>query len=165
MWSTTDGWVVPAVARGFASRAAGMTAPGSLKCPKCGTEVRERSGRGTAIYRIWKCNKCATFFDRKGSPPAPPRTEAEHDVANQIELGVRVRACRDSLGWSLRDLAAASGVSRAYLGEIESGVGNPTLLIVIQIATALGVDVAELTGGLRALRGCRVAMSPIADTR
>lgn len=129
-----------------------MTAAGSLTCPACRAPTRERAARGTAVYRIWKCRKCGAFFDRDGSPPAPPRTEAERDVANQIELGLRVRACRDSLGWSLRELATASGVSRAYLGEIESGVGNPTLLIVIQIATALRVDVAELTGGLRAQR-------------
>ena len=46
--------------------------------------------------------------------PAAPPPEAVHR-----ELGSRVRRLRTARGWSLEALAAASGVSRSMLSQIE----------------------------------------------
>ncbi|MEO1526818.1 MAG: XRE family transcriptional regulator [Planctomycetota bacterium] len=56
----------------------------------------------------------------------------------------RVRELRDSNGWSLDNLARASGVSRSMLSQIEREQANPTLAVTFKIARAFGVTVAEL---------------------
>lgn len=63
-----------------------------------------------------------------------------------MEIGAEVRARRQGQGLSLGELAGRSGVSTAMLSEIERGVKNPTLRIVVQIAAALGTTVAALIG-------------------
>jgi len=56
----------------------------------------------------------------------------------------RVREMRLARGWSLEALAAASGVSRSMLSEIERGRANPTLAVAWRIARAFGVSLADL---------------------
>ena len=48
---------------------------------------------------------------------------------------------------SLGELAAASGISKAMLSQIESGKVNPTLVTIWKIANALSVDIAVLIKG------------------
>jgi len=45
---------------------------------------------------------------------------------------------------SRKALSKASGVSERYLADLERGVGNPSLLVLRQIADALGAEVAQL---------------------
>jgi XRE family aerobic/anaerobic benzoate catabolism transcriptional regulator len=45
---------------------------------------------------------------------------------------------------SRKVLSAASGVSERYLAELERGAGNASLLVLRQIADALGLEAAEL---------------------
>lgn len=63
-----------------------------------------------------------------------------------MEIGGAIKALRQEQGLSLDLLAGRSGVSRAMLSEIERGLKNPTVRIVIQIAGALGTTVAALLG-------------------
>lgn len=63
-----------------------------------------------------------------------------------MEIGGAIKSLRQAQGLSLDMLAARSGVSRAMLSEIERGMKNPTVRIVMQIATALGTTVAALIG-------------------
>jgi transcriptional regulator with XRE-family HTH domain len=54
------------------------------------------------------------------------------------------RLCRDNrrrLRLTQRQLAATTGVSRAYIATIESGRANPSLRLVERISEALGLDV------------------------
>jgi transcriptional regulator with XRE-family HTH domain len=60
-------------------------------------------------------------------------------------MGDRVRALRRSRHLTLDDLAAASGVSRSMISEIERGGRAPTVLVLDRIATALGASIARLT--------------------
>jgi transcriptional regulator with XRE-family HTH domain len=60
-------------------------------------------------------------------------------------MGVRVRALRRSRRLTLDDLAAASGVSRSMISEVERGGRAPTVLVLDRIATALGTSIARLT--------------------
>ena len=43
-------------------------------------------------------------------------------------------------------LSKASGVSERYLAELERGAGNASLLVLRQIADALGLEVSQLIG-------------------
>lgn len=60
------------------------------------------------------------------------------------ELGRRVRAARTTTGMTRTQLADASGASLRYLAHIEAGTGNPSLSLLIAIAGALDVAVADL---------------------
>ncbi len=72
------------------------------------------------------------------------------DDIGAAELGRRVadnlRAKRKSRGMSLDDLAAASGVSRAALSQIETYKSTPTIGLLWKIAVGLSVPFAELVG-------------------
>lgn len=59
-------------------------------------------------------------------------------------LGRRLRAERRRRGLTLETLAAASGVSRSMLSEVERGTRVPTVLVLDRIATGLGTTIARL---------------------
>ena len=88
-----------------------------------------------------------------------------------------VRLGRAKRGMSRRQLAQESGTSERYLAQIESGAGNPSVLVMRAIADALEIPLFELlpqTGGARRAlcpdhRSARARASPsdlaaIADT-
>src|SRR6476620_4605001 len=69
------------------------------------------------------------------------------------ELGRMVRLGRAKRGMSRRQLAQESGTSERYLAPIESGAGNPSILVMRAIADALEIPLFEMlpqTGGLSA---------------
>ncbi len=76
---------------------------------------------------------------RQASPPPEPGPEAINE-----NLGRRVRQLRADRGWSLEELAGASGVSRSMLSEIERERANPTLSVTFRIARAFGLTLQEL---------------------
>jgi transcriptional regulator with XRE-family HTH domain len=59
-------------------------------------------------------------------------------------VGSNLKALRKSHDFSLERLAELSGVSRAMLGQIETGKSVPTVGLLWKIADALGVPVAYL---------------------
>ncbi len=61
-------------------------------------------------------------------------------------LGERVRALRERRGTTRKALAAATGVSERHLANLEYGDGNPSVLVLQQVAEALDCPLAELTG-------------------
>ena len=70
------------------------------------------------------------------------------DVA--VAVGKLVRLARAKRGMTRRQLAQASDTSERYLAQIESGQGNPSVIILKSIAEALDVPIVELlprTGG------------------
>lgn len=73
-------------------------------------------------------------------------------------VGRRVKKLRQDRGWSLEELADASGVSRSMLSEIERERANPTLTVAFRIARAFGMsleDLVEGAGGGTAIRVIR----------
>jgi transcriptional regulator with XRE-family HTH domain len=63
-------------------------------------------------------------------------------------LGSRVRARRQRLGWTLKDLADKTDLSVPYLSDIERGnVVNPTLETLTTLADALDLTLADLVDG------------------
>lgn len=63
------------------------------------------------------------------------------------QLGERIRALRRMRGWSQKALAARSGVSMRFLGQMESGAANVSLARLGEVATALEVSVVALLAG------------------
>lgn len=63
-------------------------------------------------------------------------------------LGQRVRALRGRRGLTRDAVAAASGVSKRHLANLEHGVGNASILVLAQVAQALHCPVAELLGDI-----------------
>jgi XRE family transcriptional regulator, aerobic/anaerobic benzoate catabolism transcriptional regulator len=65
-----------------------------------------------------------------------------------VALGDRVRSLRARRGMTRRALAAAAGVSERHLANLEYGVGNASVLVLLQVADALRCSLAELTGDM-----------------
>jgi XRE family aerobic/anaerobic benzoate catabolism transcriptional regulator len=63
-----------------------------------------------------------------------------------VALGERVRALRARRGMTRRALSVASEVSERHLANLELGVGNASVLVLRQVALALGCPLAELLG-------------------
>ncbi len=61
-----------------------------------------------------------------------------------IHIGPRVRALRDAMDLSLRDLAERSGVSAPMLSQVERGETSPTLAIASRIAAGLELRLSQL---------------------
>src|SRR6202451_4328049 len=59
-------------------------------------------------------------------------------------LGVRVRALREAMNYSLRDLAERSGVSAPMLSQVERGETSPTLQVATRIAHGLELRLSQL---------------------
>ncbi|MFG2002992.1 helix-turn-helix domain-containing protein [Spirillospora sp. NPDC048911] len=60
------------------------------------------------------------------------------------DLGRRLRRERRARGVSLDALAAASGVSRSMISDVERGAKAPTVVVLARLATALGTTAARL---------------------
>ncbi len=63
-----------------------------------------------------------------------------------MDLGSNIRTWRQRQGLTLEELAERTGVSRAMLSDIERGVKNPTIRVVVQIAEGFGCTVSQLLG-------------------
>src|ERR687890_381944 len=59
-------------------------------------------------------------------------------------IGPRVRALRDAMALSLRDLAQRSGVSAPMLSQVERGETSPTLAVAERIAGGLELSLSQL---------------------
>lgn len=76
--------------------------------------------------------------DTAGTAPVDPVADLP------LIVGRNLRRLRVRQGHSLERLAKQSGVSRAMLGQIETGKSVPTIGLLWKIATALGVPFASL---------------------
>ncbi|MDP2649665.1 MAG: helix-turn-helix transcriptional regulator [bacterium] len=59
-------------------------------------------------------------------------------------LGEKIKKYRKEKGLTQEQLADAAEIERSYMGTIERGERNPTLLKVYKIAKALTVNLSEL---------------------
>jgi transcriptional regulator with XRE-family HTH domain len=83
-------------------------------------------------------NTPATANEPAGqSAPAIPRPD-------QAAIGPRIRALREAMSMSLRDLAERSGVSAPMLSQVERGDTSPTLQIAARIAAGLELRLSQL---------------------
>lgn len=71
-------------------------------------------------------------------------------------VGPRIRALREAMGFSLRELAERCGVSAPMLSQVERGETSPTLAVAAKIAAGLDLTLSQL---LRLDEGRHVAIS------
>jgi len=62
----------------------------------------------------------------------------------ELEIGPRVKALREAMSLSLRDLAERSGVSAPMLSQVERGETSPTLHVASRIAHGLELRLSQL---------------------
>lgn len=60
------------------------------------------------------------------------------------EIGDRLRARRNELGLSLRDLAERLGVTASLISQIERGLANPSVSTLYALVAELGLSLDEL---------------------
>src|SRR6476659_6087714 len=65
-------------------------------------------------------------------------------IEHPAPIGPRIRALRDAMGLSLRDLAERSGVSAPMLSQVERGETSPTLAVAARIAGGLELSLSQL---------------------
>ena len=61
-----------------------------------------------------------------------------------LQIGPRIRALREAMGLSLRDLTERSGVSAPMLSQVERGETSPTLATAGRIAHGLELSLSQL---------------------
>lgn len=61
-----------------------------------------------------------------------------------VKFGKLVREQRLAKNWSQEELAAAAQLDRTYIGGVERGERNISLLNIVKIATALEVNPRDL---------------------
>ena len=71
-------------------------------------------------------------------------TATEQTATSPELLGARVRALREALDLSLRDLAERCGVSAPMLSQVERGETSPTLQVATRIAAGLELRLSQL---------------------
>jgi XRE family transcriptional regulator, regulator of sulfur utilization len=82
--------------------------------------------------------------------------------ATSIHIGPRVKALREAMDLSLRDLALRSGVSAPMLSQVERGETSPTLQVASRIAAGLDLKLSQL---LRLDESGAVTIVPAAERR
>src|SRR2546430_2455747 len=69
---------------------------------------------------------------------------ATNSTTRPEDVGARVRALREAMDLSLRDLAERSGVSAPMLSQVERGETSPTLQVAGRIAHGLELRLSQL---------------------
>src|SRR5688500_11380086 len=77
-------------------------------------------------------------------------------------IGPRLRALREGMDLSLRDLAERTGVSAPMLSQVERGETSPTLAVAGRIAAGLDLSLSQL---LRLDEGPPVSVVRAADVK
>jgi XRE family aerobic/anaerobic benzoate catabolism transcriptional regulator len=83
-----------------------------------------------------------------GAPAAPGGGDTGPSEKNPflVALGERVRALRARRGMTRKAVALTADVSERHLANLEYGVGNASILVLLQVAGALQCSLAELIG-------------------
>ena len=61
-----------------------------------------------------------------------------------MALGNGIKSSRQSLGMSQEALAANAGLDRSYMGGVERGEHNLTLMAIVKISQALNIKESDL---------------------
>jgi len=75
-----------------------------------------------------------------------PKGARSFDEVVAKMLGATARARRLENEMSQEQLADASGLERSYVGRLERGGSQPTLLALLKLAKGLDCEISELVG-------------------
>ena len=120
----------------------GTSAETSPKTPSAADRIiaaveRQRTAAGVS-YALVNLN------DEAGTDIRPSSNDAGSHAANASptaaqHIGTLIRNERQSQGLTQKQLAARAGITQTVLSRVESGTGNPTLSLLEELATALGM--------------------------
>jgi len=65
-------------------------------------------------------------------------------LTEPVDVGPRIKALREAMDLSLRDLAERCGVSAPMLSQVERGETSPTLSVAAKIASGLELSLSQL---------------------
>lgn len=65
-----------------------------------------------------------------------------------VQVGKSLRSVRVKRGWSQKELGHRASVHRTYVGSLERGEYNVTLLTLRRITDTLGITMADAVGGI-----------------
>src|SRR4029077_2925386 len=85
-----------------------------------------------------------TMTKATGTTTSPPKASESPHKEPAASVGPRLRALRDAMELSLRDLAERSGVSAPMLSQVERGETSPTLAVAARIASGLDLSLSQL---------------------
>jgi XRE family transcriptional regulator, aerobic/anaerobic benzoate catabolism transcriptional regulator len=91
----------------------------------------------------------STILHMPGLAPGsatPGGADEEEKNPFLVALGERVRALRSRRGMTRKAVAVAADVSERHLANLEYGIGNASILVLLQVAGALQCSLAELLG-------------------
>lgn len=88
-----------------------------------------------------QCSTQARVPRRKSPNKAKKPTEP---LPQLLPLGNRLERLRLERGLSQSTVAEGAGISAKYLGRVESAYVNPSTLVLLGLAGALGVSIGEL---------------------
>ena len=74
---------------------------------------------------------------------AKQRTYSKYAKEAALLLGQQIKLGRKERQWSEHNLAERAGISRATLQKIESGEMSPSIGLVFEVATLVGVPLFE----------------------
>jgi transcriptional regulator with XRE-family HTH domain len=80
-----------------------------------------------------------------GPDPAPDERQAASHLARNLA------SLRHTRSLTQDALAKAAAVPRSTIANLESGAGNPSLVVLVKVAAALGVPIDELLASPRAM--------------
>jgi transcriptional regulator with XRE-family HTH domain len=76
--------------------------------------------------------------------PETTASRGSEPAVDPRRLGARVRALREGMDLSLRDLASRAGVSAATLSQVERGESSPSIAVAARIAEGLELSLSQL---------------------
>lgn len=66
------------------------------------------------------------------------RLKAERHCPEERHLMAQIRSVRQQAQRTIRDVAAAAGVSHRHLNDLELGIGSPSLATLLRVTSELG---------------------------
>jgi transcriptional regulator with XRE-family HTH domain len=84
-------------------------------------------------------------------------------VADEVDVGVRLRQVRRARRRTLREVAQAAGISESFLSQLERGRANTSVATLRRVAGALGLGIGDLFhyGGDEGPRVLRAVSRPV----
>lgn len=70
-----------------------------------------------------------------------------------VRLGARIRLLRSTRSLTIADLAAEARCDPSYLGQVERGTRNPTVILLQRLSEILGTSLAALLQSTDQTRG------------
>ena len=131
------------------------------------------SGRVTPRQRTAVCDNVRAYGDHQPRETRPTPRQFAHPPARRAahpRSSARVRALREAMDLSLRDLAERCGVSAPMLSQVERGETSPTMQIAGRIAAGLELRLSQLLrldehGAVTVVRRDERAQGPAARQR